>query len=138
MPYVALSDIEGKIPPAYLLQALDDDNDGVIDAWDAVAAEVGTFIDGVLGGRYEVPFTAPLPPVVVTAAQILACEMCYSRRGVTGEANPKTAQETAIRSVLNKIAEGKAPLTPGKKTVNPPGKLISEDSRLFDPAGRRW
>ena len=138
MPYVAQADIEGRIPPGFLLQALDDDNDGVADAWDSVASAVGAYIDGVLGGRYEVPFTGTLPAAVVTAAQILACEMCYSRRGVTADANPWTAQADAIRGVLNKIAEGKAPLTPGKKPVNPPGKLISEDSRLYDPAGRRW
>lgn len=137
MPYVALADISGRIPTAFLTQALDDDNDGEIDAWDGVAASVGSYIDGVLGTRFTVPFAAPFPPVVVTAAQVLACEMCYQRRGVSAEQNPWTSQADAIRSVLNKIAEGKAPLAPDTKRAKPSATAISEPSRLHDAAGRR-
>lgn len=137
MPYVALADISGRIPTAFLAQALDDDNDGVIDAWDGVAESVGSYIDGILGTRFTVPFESPFPPVVTTAAQVLACEMCYQRRGVSAEQNPWTAQANAIRGVLMKVAEGKAPLAPDKQRAKPSGVLIKEESRLYDAAGRR-
>ena len=70
MAYLELTELKGKIPDADLVAALDDDRDGVVDSavWAQIQTDVQTEIDGTLGQRYEVPFTAPLPAVVKLAA----------------------------------------------------------------------
>ncbi|MBU4460298.1 MAG: DUF1320 domain-containing protein, partial [Verrucomicrobia bacterium] len=74
MPYVTKADLEGLIPPQFITEALDDDGDGVEDAglWDKVAAQAGEAVDALLGQRFEVPFAAPVPPLVSQAAKIFA------------------------------------------------------------------
>ncbi len=137
MSYIALTDIEGKIPAPFLTQALDDDGDGVMDAHEQVLASASKAVDALLGGRFTVPFSAPLPAIVADAATVFFCEQCYQRRGFTAEANPWAAQADAMRKRLDKIASGMLPLSPTVVRANASGTLISEPSTTFDAAGRR-
>lgn len=136
MPYLLQSDIEADIPAPFLTEALDDDNDGVADEgmWDAVAASVSTEIDGILGQRFPVPF-ATVPAVVKAAAQILALEKLYNRRGITGEKNPWTKQAEAARTKLNAIADGDQPLQPGAKRPASAVVAVTEPSKASSTLG---
>lgn len=108
-----------------------------MDAHVQVIADACAAVDAVLGLRFSVPFTAPLPPIVGEAAKVFACEMCYQRRGVGADTNPWTTQANTLRSTLEKIASGKLPLAPTIQRQQPSGTLISEPSRTHDNGGRR-
>jgi len=135
MSYLTLTDLEGKIPPAFLNEALDDDRDGVIDAFDRVAADVSEAIDGILSTRYQVPFTT-VPRVVSAAAKTLAAEQCYKRRGVPDDKNPWKTDADAMRKLLHSIARGEIQLqvsTPAVEAVAPSASIVLETSRLGSP-----
>lgn len=132
--YTTLDQVQALIPGEFLTQALDDNGDGVIDAWDAVSAAVDLRINGILGGRYAVPFS-PVPPVVADAAVILACEMCYGRRGVAAKDNPFSAQADQTRKTLAEIAAGDLPLFPGVERKEPSVSIITEPSGVFSGRG---
>lgn len=130
MAYVALSDLNGKIPPQFIVQALDDDADGAIDTgiWDLIASQAGQAVDARLGQRYEVPFADPAPAIVKEAALIFAAEAVYARR-VGPEQNPWMGMGNAMRSKLDKIGAGEVPLTPEINRQKPSGVIVAEPSR---------
>ena len=139
MPYVTQSDLKGKIPAELLLQALDDNNDGVADdgVWDAIAADVDNAINGPLEGRYTVPLAAPYPAAVAEAALVFACEAIYLRRGLAGkDQNPWTTRADALRKRLEAIGSGEQPLTATAVPVKSGGAVIGEDARLYDELNR--
>ncbi len=131
MAYVELADLKGKIPDRDLLAALDDDQDGVIDAavWAQIQADVQTEIDGTLGRRYTTPFVDPIPAVVKLSAQLFAIEAVYKRRGLLSDKSQETIAAKNIRLTLADIAAGTEPLSPGKERARPSGSIISEPSR---------
>lgn len=135
--YFTLADLEPSIPPAFLIEALDDDGDGVVDAFEGVRRAVQTFIDGMLSTRYATPFD-PVPKVVASAAQVLACEACYKRRGVKDEENPWYTDAKAMRALLTSIAKGDIQLQAGgtggaPEPAEPAGTIIEYESRLGAP-----
>jgi phage gp36-like protein len=138
MPYVLQSALKGKVPDDLLLQALDDNADGVADEgiWDAISADVDRAIDGRLEGRYTVPLAAPLPAVVAEAAIVFAAEAVYMRRGLAGDQNPWTKQADGFRKRLEAIGTGEQPLKNDVVPVKSGGAVISEPSRTYDEAGR--
>jgi phage gp36-like protein len=130
--YCTIQQVEARVPHAIVLQALDDNRDGQIDA-DVQAAwetSVDGEIDGFLGQRYSVPFGSPAPSVVFSAALILRCEALYQRRGVAADANPFTNLAAAIRLKLDRIGRGVDPLTSDTPKAHAPGVIIAESSRL--------
>jgi phage gp36-like protein len=139
MPYVTQAAIAGSIPRQFLVEALDDDRDGVPDdaVWDQVASEVAMAIDGPLSSRYAVPFDDPdLPPFIGHAARILALELLYARRGTPDDKNPWKPQADATRKTLEAMAEGSVALQIGRDRARPPISVISEPSKTHDTAGR--
>lgn len=137
--YVLKSDITSRVPGVFLTQALDDDSDGIADAgvWDSIAVSAGDAVDGLLGGRFHIPFAEPLPPIVTNAAQVFALEILYQRRGISPEQNPWAKQADDMRAMLRQIAKGAIPLAPDKKAANRPGTIIAEPSKTHDRQGRR-
>jgi phage gp36-like protein len=137
MPYVLQSEIEADIPPAFLLEALDDDNDGAEDPglWDKVAASVATEIDGTLGQRFTTPFTDPIPALVKQAAKIFALEKLYARRGTPEAQNPWAKQAAAIREKLTMIATGDEPLTPEINRAKPSVTAVTEPAKTTSATG---
>lgn len=136
--YVLLGDLDGMIPGQFVIEALDDDGDGAADpgVWSAVARDVGQAIDGALGGRFAVPFGNPIPPVVVNAAKVFACEQLYIRRGKLDDKNPFTPRANAIRKQLAAIASGEEPLTPTIERAKPSVSVVSEPARTTSASGR--
>ena len=136
MPYVALDDLRGKIPQTFLVQALDDDRDGEVDAglWELIQSQADQAVDSRLGQRYPVPFDDP-PAIVSEAALIFACEAIYARR-VGPEQNPWMGMGNAMRSRLERIGSGDESLTPEIARTKPSGGVISEPARTYSSAGR--
>lgn len=129
MPYVELADLQAVIPTAWLTESLDDDGDGVIDAWTAVQAGACRAVDAILGGRFSTPFTDPVPAIVREAAFQFAAESCYTRRGVPFDQNPFGKSASTIRAQLRQIAAGEIPLDPNKEREKPSGSAILSPSR---------
>ncbi|MEM8954352.1 MAG: phage protein Gp36 family protein [Verrucomicrobiota bacterium] len=137
--YIAQTDIEGRIPPDFLLQALDDNSDGAADTgvWDRVAEDACQAVDARLAQRYETPFSTTDPPTIVkAAAEVFALEILYLRRGVAATENPWTSQAETWRKKLDAIAMGHEPLTPDLQRAQPSANAITEPSKTTDSAGR--
>jgi hypothetical protein len=132
MAYVELTDLHGKIPPQFLIQALDDDADGAIDAgiWELVQSQAGQSVDSRLGQRYAVPLAADAPGIAVAreAALIFALEGVYARR-LPPDQNPWMGMGNAQRAKLDRIGAGDEPLTPTTNRVKPSGSVIASPAR---------
>jgi phage gp36-like protein len=136
--YLTLTDLHGQIPPQFLIQALDDDNDGVVDAWDGVKQAVQDDVDALLEGRFAVPLTfSPMPLVIKRACVAFACELCYRRRGTADADNPWKGRADSFRKILAGITAGELKLSvnpPAEAAaVDPPGAIIILDSALGAP-----
>ena len=141
MPYLELSDLTGQIPPQFLTQALDDNNDGYIDAWDQVQAAVQEDVDALLEGRFAVPLTlSPMPKIIKRACVAFACELCYRRRATTDADNPWKGRADAFRKTLSMITTGdlKLSVSPHAEdaAVDPAASVITFDSGMGNPGSR--
>ena len=115
MPYFLRTDVVGRIPPQYLTDALDDDEDGQEDAglFDNLVATVSNDVDGYLAGIFTTPFFDPAPAQVKAAALVLFFEALYDRRPV-GDNNPWRARANEWRSRLQRIGKRELPLDAGE------------------------
>lgn len=129
--YITRAAILSEIPLLHLVEALDDDGDGLEDpnAFERVEFSAETEIDGILGQRYQVPFVTPYPAIVTNAARVIVLEKLYQRRGIPSDKNPWTKQASDVRTQLKGIALGKEPLTPESKKVNRAVDPITEPSK---------
>ncbi|MBI5817460.1 MAG: DUF1320 family protein [Verrucomicrobia bacterium] len=130
MDYVTQADLVGLIPSEFILEALDDDEDGAADAdaWAAVLLEVHDAIDSVLSARHSTPFVAPLPKLVARAARYFAIEQLYGRRQVQP---PKHLADeiSGLHALLRAVARGEAQLGDDTTiTSGKGGKAITEDA----------
>jgi phage gp36-like protein len=136
MSYFTLSDIApGRIPLEFATQALDDDRDGVIDAFDAVQAEAERMVDALLESRFSVPFD-PVPAKIKGAAVVFACWLLFVRRQYSEEQNPFTKEKLAIEKKLAVIEAGELGLSTAPTAQQPAtdaGSLIEYDSPLGSP-----
>ena len=129
--YATLQQVAARVPMELIVQALDDNRDGQIDAdveaaWHAAA---DSQIDGAICQRYTVP-VSPVPPVLATAGLILRCFFLYQRRNVPDESNPFSLEAKEVRAKLNRIGRGDDPLTPDIEKARPVATIVSEPSRL--------
>lgn len=138
--YITRPALNALVPPQFVLQALDDNSDGVEDAglFDQILANVQQEIDGTLGKRYTVPFQNPIPSIIGNAALIFMGEALYTRRGYGDEAkpNPFAVRAKGIRSDLADIAAGTVPLFPTLNRAKPSGTVIGEPAKTTSPTGR--
>jgi len=113
MSYVTQTQIETAIPAPHLLDALDDNRDGVADTGllTAIIAQASQAVDAFLCGLYDVPFTDP-PAIVKEAAFVFACELIYARREMGGDdkKSPWLGRANAWRTQLQKVAGSELPL----------------------------
>lgn len=129
MSYVELADLEAALPLDFLTQALDDNQDGTIDAWTSVQSAACRAVNALLGTRYTVLFTSPYPAIVTEAAFLFAAEACYTRRGVEPKNNPFFARANSIRDQLLEIGKGEAPLDPNIQRSKPSASIITSPAR---------
>ena len=99
--YTTLAQVTAKLPNDFIVQALDDDKDGLLDedVWAAVAADAADQVDDRLGQRYSVPFDpANLSAKVRASSLMFVLETLYLRRGFgTEETNPFLHSARAAR-----------------------------------------
>lgn len=137
--YTTLDQVKAKLPHAFIVQALDDDGDDVIDAevWQAVAADAADQVDDRLGQRYAVPFDpADLPAKVRASALLFVLETLHLRRGFgTEETNPFLNSARAARKELSAIGSGEMPLTPEAQKPHQSVTVISEPARTTSRHG---
>ncbi len=136
--YVLLSDLSGKIPSPFLIEALDDSSSGSADAaiWNQIAADVAQEINGILGQRFTVPFANPIPDIVASSAKTLACEAIYMRRGKAGKENPFDTAASDVRKLLKAIANGEKPLTPTTNRAKPSASVVTEPAATSSSSKR--
>ena len=98
------ADLAGLIPVANIVQALDDDGDGVADtaAWTAVQAAAANRIADCFGG----PTPARHANAAAWALKVFLCELLLDRRGFSEGRNPFTARAAAAETRLRKLATG--------------------------------
>lgn len=135
--YFTRAALETEIPPDFIIEALDDDNDTNEDAglWELVVDEACGAVDAYLSRRFTTPLTGSIPRIVTEAAKIFAGEILYNRRGVRGSENPFTRRAESMRDLLEKIASGEVGLGPGQSNARPPISIISERAGTV-PRGR--
>jgi phage gp36-like protein len=106
--YVTRQEIETEIPPAYVIEALDDNADGVEDSglFENLVAMASQDVDAALAGRYATPFADPAPAPVRAAAYCFLGERLYTRRERTGDKNPFEKRADGWRKKLELYAKG--------------------------------
>lgn len=138
MAYHTKESVAGSIPPAFLLEALDDDGDGIEDSglYEVIAENASNEVDAYLGSRVAVPMATPAP-LAVQASRVFCLETIYQRRGYSEKSdppNPWFAQAKALRTRLGRIASGEEPLEADRST--PPIEAIYEPARTTSAAGK--
>lgn len=139
--YTTLPQVTAKLPADFILQALDDDKDGIIDpsVWQAVAEDAADQVDDRLGQRYTVPFDPENLSAKVRAASLMfVLETLHLRRGLgTEETNPFLNSARAARKELAAIGNGEVPLSPEARqpyhsvaTVTEPARSASRRGNL--------
>lgn len=138
--YTTLDQVTAKLPADFILQALDDDKDGIIDpsVWQAVAADAADQVDDRLGQRYTVPFNPDNLSAKVRAASLMfVLETLYLRRGLgTEETNPFLNSARAARKELAAIGSGEVPLSPEAKRPHASVSTVTEPARTSSAFGR--
>src|SRR4051794_14371376 len=125
-PYILIGDLEGMIPGSFLIESLDDNQDGAADpaVINLVLNQASDGVDAILGVRFSVPLENPLPATVIQAAKAFAAELLYQRRGKTPEQTPFTGLADKSRAFLGKIAAGDLPLSPVVEKAKASGAVI--------------
>lgn len=136
MSYTTRAAITAKLPESFLVEALDDDNDGVEDAGllDQIITDATVEIDGYLEGRYTLPIT-PAPALLRTACLTIVLADLYARRGVADEANPWKKPATALRTRLERIAKGEIPLVARVEKADAAVTVVTEPARTHSASG---
>lgn len=128
MTRLTIEDLTGDMPEQKIIEALDDDGDGIADetAFRAVLASANERAAAIFGG--EVP--AQYSVAAGHAVRIFALDLLYRRRGVADEANPwsKLAEEEATR--LRALASGTEAID-----ASSDGVVISKPARVYNTLG---
>lgn len=135
--YTTLDQVKAKLPHDFIIEALDDDKDGVIDdgVWELVTADAADQVDARLGMRYATPLD-PLPAVAAAASLLFVLETLYQRRGYGSEENnPFLASARAARRELSEIGAGKTPLTPETQRPKKSVAVFTEAARTSSSNG---
>lgn len=98
-------DLKGEMPLARIVEALDDDGDGLADAdvWQALRVDVAARVAAAAGAPEIVDV---LPPAAVAhAVRVFSLESLYIRRGYDGDRNPFAGRATAAEKSLTRHAD---------------------------------
>jgi len=136
--YITKEKLYAAVPRQLVEEALNDDGVAGEDtgAWDSVAQAVQDAIDGPLSQRYAVPFAGTLPPLVTHASLVLAAELIYLRRGISGTNNPWTAKAETVRAKIEKVSTGNAPLGAQWDRESPSISATTETCKTYSESGR--
>lgn len=134
MPYFTLEHLEALIPLSHLTEGLDDDGDGIEEAFAKVRTAVENRVNGMLSARYAVPITTDEAGVTAFLADVctlMAAAMVLSRRGIPAEQWPFKGDHSAATARLKAIAKGEEPLSHVTQPANDASVIISEDAGSY-------
>lgn len=108
MAYITQADITNVIDAINLVAMTDDYAQGQINqtVLNNILQLASDKADALVSSIYVVPFSAPVPVKVKTAAIIFAAEMLYQRRLTPDQRNPMTDQADHWRKELMDINRG--------------------------------
>jgi len=112
MAYVTQAEVQALLPPETFLQALDANQNGVVDSglFTSVEASVAAEIDGLLAPAVDATAFTSTPAAVKAAALVLCCEALHRRLGSKSESNPWIERAKTWRERLEKIGRGELAL----------------------------
>lgn len=128
MPLFVQSDLEALIPPEWLVEALDDDANGTVDAFTAAQTWAEDRIKAKLGPRYGLPLPTGtvIDAVLKDIAVMLGVKACYARRPSTKIGEDLAKDIGRAQDALDALASGTHPLSPGLEPVKAPAVILSE------------
>lgn len=131
--YVNRSWVETKVPSQHLLEALDDDGDGVEDdgLFDKLAESVSGDVDSIIGADATVGAA-----LRTSAANIFFCATIYKRRGVGDAANPWAGDATKMTKKLEAIATGEQRIEPTPAPSHGTTRVVTEQAKSYPKSGR--
>ena len=108
MSYITQADLANYIDSQQLIAMTDDLATGVVNQTilGNVLQMASDKVDSLVSAIYQVPFAAPVPVKIRTAAAVFAAEMLYNRRLTPTEKNPLTPQADMLRQELMDINRG--------------------------------
>jgi phage gp36-like protein len=135
--YFERADLVGPVPAQFILQALDDNGDGVEDdgAFDTLRKNACDDVDALLSPMFDTPFATPFPVLVSQAARTFAAALLYRRRGVLDASNPFAKDATAMSAKLTAIVEKDQPVPKDFPVSVATVTAITEKSKTFSQAG---
>jgi phage gp36-like protein len=129
--YITVEELD--IPQVLLIQLTDDEQAGEVsyDRAEAAIKDAAALVDSYCSARYAVPFTDPVPPVVVQLTKDLSSYHLYKRRGMIPD-DIKELYKNAMK-VLADISRGLVKLGVEVEPEGPQGGggVISGPGRTF-------
>ncbi|MES2596390.1 MAG: phage protein Gp36 family protein [Verrucomicrobiota bacterium] len=129
MPYFTLDQLTAIIPISHLTEGLDDDGNGVEDAFLNVQGMAENRVNGLLAARYAVPIppgNAGADAFLADVTSLIAAAMIYTRRGVPPEQWPFKGDHSSATARLRAIAKGDEKLIPALPDAQDASVVISE------------
>lgn len=136
VPYFTLETLSALIPLSHLTEGLDDDGDGVEEAFTKVQTAVENRVNGMLSARYAVPISSTEAGVLAFLADVctlMAAAMVMSRRGIPAEQWAFKGDHSAATARLRAIAKGDEPLSHVTQPANDASVIISADAGSYTP-----
>ena len=128
MTTLTIDDLAGDMPEQTLIQALDDDRDGLADekAFRAALASANARAEAIFGGAAPAQYAT----AVDYAVRVFLLDLLYRRHGDADEKNPWAKQAEAQEARLRALANGTEAID---GTTD--GVVISKPARIFNSTG---
>ena len=135
--YFSRAELAGLVPAQFILQALDDNGDGVEDdgAFDILCQHACDDVDALCSPLFTVPFADPFPVLVKQAAHTFAAALLYRRRGIEDQKNPFAKDARELAAKITRIVQKAEPVPKDFPVSVPTVSAITEKSKTFSTGG---
>jgi hypothetical protein len=138
--YIVYADMKGLIPDEWLLQAADDNADGVEDAFEEARDLAEDDINAILSARYTTPIeNGSSIPFLKSVTKYHTLEVLYARRGYSQDAFPHRATLKTFWDQLQAIGRREMELDPAKgasqQITTKPGFVIAGKAKTYSSNG---
>ena len=128
MTRLTIDDLTGDMPEQKLIEALDDDQDGLADekAFDAALASANVRAEALFGGAVPAQYSTAAD----YAVRVFMLDILYRRRGVADESNPWAKIADAQEARLRALASGTEAID-----ATTDGVIISKPAKIYSSTG---
>ncbi len=128
MTRLTIDDLTGDMPEQKLIEALDDDQDGLADekAFDAALASANARAEALFGGAVPAQYSTAAD----YAVRVFMLDILYRRRGVADESNPWAKIADAQEARLRALASGTEAID-----ATTDGVIISKPAKIYSSTG---